>query len=33
MTMPVKTMRWYVERLIRHINDENKALKAAQKGR
>ena len=31
--MPVKTLRWYVERLIRHIDDENKALKSAQKGR
>ena len=33
LNMPVKTLRWYVERLIRHIEDENKALKSAQKGR
>lgn len=31
--MPAKTLRWYVERLIKHIDDENKALKSAQKGR
>lgn len=33
LNMPVKILHWYVERLIRHIEDENKALKSAQKGR
>ena len=30
LNMPVKILRWYVQRLMRQIEEENKALKAAQ---
>ena len=28
--MPVKILRWYVDRLTRQIQEENKAIEAAQ---